>query len=89
MALLERYYDILDGSIQIDDVDLREMNIRHTRRGMSIVGQEPILFNLSIRENIAYGLEDKDVTEEMVVEASKLANIHNFVCTLPHVSCSM
>jgi ABC-type multidrug transport system fused ATPase/permease subunit len=51
---------------------------------MSIVGQEPVLFNVSIRDNIAYGLED--VSEEEIIEAARLANIHSFVVSLPKVN---
>ncbi|KAH7724074.1 Bile salt export pump [Aphelenchoides avenae] len=81
IQLLERYYDVYSGSVMVDGVDLRKYNIRHLRGAMALVGQEPTLFNLSIRENIAYGMEN--VTEQQIIEAAKLANIHNFVESLP------
>ncbi|KAI6184939.1 Multidrug resistance protein pgp-3 [Aphelenchoides bicaudatus] len=81
IQLLERYYDVLTGSIRIDDCDIREINLKHLRENMALVGQEPTLFNLSVEQNIAYGL--KQVTEAQIIEAAKLANIHSFVESLP------
>jgi ABC-type multidrug transport system fused ATPase/permease subunit len=83
IQLLERYYDVLSGSVKIDDTDIREINIKHLRANMALVGQEPTLFSMSIEENISYGM--KDVTEAQVIEAAKLANIHSFVESLPKV----
>jgi ABC-type multidrug transport system fused ATPase/permease subunit len=60
------------------------MNLKHLRSHISLVSQEPTLFNLSIAENIAYGLEK--VTKEEIIEAAKLSNIHSFVDSLPNVS---
>jgi ABC-type multidrug transport system fused ATPase/permease subunit len=60
------------------------MNIRHLRKYVTVVSQEPTLFNLSIAENIAYGLEN--VTKEEIIEAARLANVHTFVDSLPDVS---
>uniref|UniRef100_A0A915CZ45 ABC-type xenobiotic transporter n=1 Tax=Ditylenchus dipsaci TaxID=166011 RepID=A0A915CZ45_9BILA len=82
-SLIERYYDVLSGNLSIDGVDIRQYNVKHLRQSMSIVGQEPTLFNLSIRENIAYGIEQDEVTQKQIEEAAKLANIHNFVDSLP------
>lgn len=50
---------------------------------MALVGQEPTLFNFSIKDNIAYGLEN--ITNDKVIEAAKLANIHDFIDSLPEV----
>jgi ABC-type multidrug transport system fused ATPase/permease subunit len=83
MALLERYYDVQSGQICVDNVNVKEMNIRNLRNNMSVVSQEPNLFNLTIRENIAYGIDKVD--QSSVIEAAKLANIHNFIITLPKV----
>jgi ABC-type multidrug transport system fused ATPase/permease subunit len=52
---------------------------------MSLVSQEPILFDCSIWDNVAYGLEGK-VTHDQIVAAAKLANIHDFIMSLPNVS---
>lgn len=59
-------------------------NIRHLRNAMALVGQEPTLFNLSIRENIAYGISDV-TTQQQIESAAKLANIHAFIESLPDV----
>lgn len=53
---------------------------------MGIVSQEPILFDYSIRENIAYGDNSREVPMDEIVEAAKMANIHNFISSLPQVS---
>ncbi len=68
---------------RLDDYDLRTLNVQFLRRTISLVSQEPILFDCSIEENIAYGLEG--VTHEQVVEATTQANIHSFIIGLPQV----
>uniref|UniRef100_A0A914HYY5 ABC-type xenobiotic transporter n=1 Tax=Globodera rostochiensis TaxID=31243 RepID=A0A914HYY5_GLORO len=83
VQLLERHYDPIGGSIFVDGVNIRQYNIKHLRHSMALVSQEPTLFNLSIRENIAYGLTETEATEERVLRAAKMANIHQFVETLP------
>jgi len=81
IQLLERYYDVAEGNVEIDNVDLRQMNIRHLREQMTLVGQEPVLFNLTIAENIAYGMPN--VKFNQITDAAKLANIHSFIDKLP------
>uniref|UniRef100_A0A1I8ESW6 ABC-type xenobiotic transporter n=1 Tax=Wuchereria bancrofti TaxID=6293 RepID=A0A1I8ESW6_WUCBA len=75
IKLLERFYDY------IDDYDIKSYNIRYLRSHIALVDQEPTLFNVSIRDNIAYGLDD--ASQEQIEAAAKLVNIHNFVVTLP------
>jgi subfamily B ATP-binding cassette protein MsbA len=79
--LLPRFYDPIAGCITIDGKDLREYDIRSLRQAMGIVSQDTFLFNSSVRNNIAYGLED--VTEEQVIEAAKRANAYGFIIELP------
>uniref|UniRef100_A0A1I7SYH3 ABC-type xenobiotic transporter n=1 Tax=Caenorhabditis tropicalis TaxID=1561998 RepID=A0A1I7SYH3_9PELO len=81
IQLIERYYDALCGTIRIDDSDIRDISVKHLRDNIALVGQEPTLFNLTIRENITYGLEN--ITQEAVEKAATLANIHTFVMGLP------
>ncbi|KHJ97251.1 ABC transporter, ATP-binding protein [Oesophagostomum dentatum] len=81
IQLVERYYDALCGTVNIDNYDVRDLSIRHIREHMSLVGQEPTLFNLTIRENIMYGLDK--CSKEEIEYAARLANIHEFVTTLP------
>ncbi|CAL2049482.1 unnamed protein product [Caenorhabditis brenneri] len=81
IQLIERYYDAICGSVMIDDHDIRDISVKHLRDNIALVGQEPTLFNLTIKENITYGLEN--VTQEQIENAAKLANIHGFVTNLP------
>lgn len=80
-SLLPRFYDVDEGSIEIDGVDVRAATLDSLRRCIGFVQQDVYLFNASIRENIAYGRPD--ATDEEIIEAAKRANIHDFVMTLP------
>ena len=86
VSLLERFYDPKSGRLTLDGKDLRDLNIRWLRSQIGIVSQEPVLFDTSIAENIRYGANFRDVSDEEVVEAAKAANIHTFVESLPSVS---
>ncbi len=61
------------------------MNVQYARRHIGLVQQEPILFGYSIRENIQYGDNFRNVTMDEVIEAAKMANIHSFITELPQV----
>lgn len=80
--LLPRFYDVTEGRILLDGVDLREYSRRTLREQIGIVEQEPFLFSRSIRENITYGM-DREVTEEEIIEAAKAAAIHEVILTFP------
>lgn len=75
--LLPRFMDVDQGSILIDGVDVRDLKIRDLRYLMGIVGQHPILFNTSFRENIAFGVETAEM--EKVENAAIIANAHDFI----------
>ena len=79
--LVPRFYDPVSGSITIDDIDLKNVDIQSLRDKIGIVTQETILFNDTVRNNIAYGLDDCPV--ESVVEAAKAANAHGFISQMP------
>jgi subfamily B ATP-binding cassette protein MsbA len=79
--LLPRFYDVTSGRITIDGVDLRDATLKSLRRLMGFVTQEVILFNDTVRNNIAYGRSDVD--QEKVIEAAKAANAHDFISNLP------
>jgi len=83
IALLERWYDPCSGSVQVENIETRDWHLSSLRQNMSLVGQEPVLFNLSIAENIAYGAKDGKATQEEIIAASKAANLHDFVESLP------
>lgn len=79
--LIPRFYDVTKGSIKVDGIDLRDSTIKSLRRHIGIVRQDPFIFSTSLRENIAYGVEDAKI--EKVVEAAKQAKIHEFIDSLP------
>ncbi|KAM7343054.1 ATP-dependent translocase ABCB1-like [Cochliomyia hominivorax] len=83
IQLLQRFYDVDEGSVTIDSYDIRNLSIQSLRKQFGIVLQEPILFDRSISENIAYGDNTRLVSEQEIIEAAKKANIHNFVSSLP------
>lgn len=75
--LIPRFYDVTEGSIKIDGTDLRDLKIHSLRSLMGNVNQEPILFNDTIFNNIAFGVEG--ATMEDVIAAAKIANAHEFI----------
>ncbi|OKH22873.1 heterocyst formation ABC transporter subunit HepA [Chroogloeocystis siderophila] len=79
--LIPRFYDPTHGQVLIDGVDLREFNVYTIRNKLAVVSQDTYIFNTSVRENIAYALENVD--DAAVVEAAKLANALEFIQELP------
>ena len=79
--LIPRFYDIDEGHITIDGRDIRTLTIKSLREHIGIVTQQTILFNDTVRNNIAYG--DVTRSEEEIVEAAKAANAHGFIEKLP------
>lgn len=75
--LLPRFYDVTDGEILIDGINIKNLKINHLREQIGIVSQEAILFNDSIYNNIVFGMEG--VTEADVINAAKVANAHEFI----------
>jgi ATP-binding cassette, subfamily B, bacterial MsbA len=75
--LLPRFYDVTSGRIAIDGVDIRQFRVEELRGEIGIVSQESILFNDSIRNNIAFG--KPGATEEEIMHAAKIANAHEFI----------
>ncbi|MBK9730950.1 MAG: ABC transporter ATP-binding protein [Chitinophagaceae bacterium] len=78
--LLPRFYDPTDGAILIDGTDIRNYKIKDLRGLIGMVSQEPVLFNDTVHNNLAFGLEN--VTEEAVINAAKVANAHDFISRL-------
>lgn len=75
--LLPRFWDITSGNIEVDGTDIRNLKLKSLRNLIGNVNQEPILFNDTIRNNIAFGIDN--VSEEAVIQAAKIANAHDFI----------
>lgn len=83
IQLTERFYDPLSGTVTLDGEDVKGLNINNYRKQIALVQQEPVLYSGTIRENIMLGTNEDNVTDEMMFEAAKKANIHDFVMSLP------
>ena len=68
-----------------DGIDIKQLNLTWTRNQIGIVSQEPILFDCTVAENIAYGDNSRKVTMDEIMDAAKKSNIHNFIAQLPLV----
>ena len=89
--LLARFYSPVRGMIYLDGRDINTLNLRWLRGNIGLVGQEPTLFNVTIYDNILYGLpasklasESAERQHELVIAAAKTANAHDFISGLPH-----
>jgi len=80
-SLISRFYDPVEGCIQLDGEDLKNYQLNWLRAQIALVEQEPIIFSSSIAENICLG--GSLAAEEQIVEAAKAANAHEFICQLP------
>ncbi|KAF9669200.1 hypothetical protein SADUNF_Sadunf14G0083100 [Salix dunnii] len=81
ISLLQRFYDPDSGHITLDGIDIQSLQLKWLRHQMGLVSQEPVLFNETIRANIAYGKEG-NATEAEILAASELANAHKFISSL-------
>lgn len=80
-SLIPRFYEVDEGSITIDGIDVRDIKLKSLRDSIGIVQQDVYLFGGSIKENIGYG--KPDATDKEIIEAAKKANIHEFIMSLP------
>lgn len=83
IQMLERFYDPREGQVVMDGTDIRKLNIHWMRSQIGIVSQEPVLFDCTLAENIAYGDNSRVPSMEEIEAAAKAANIHNFIEDLP------
>lgn len=81
VSLIPRFYDVDTGSIKLDGIDIRELNVDDLRRKISIVLQDVFLFHGSVKENLLFG--NPQATDEEIIEAAKIANAHEFIASLP------
>ena len=79
--MLPRFYDTTQGELFIDGIEIKKAKLKDVRDLMGIVTQESILFNDTVYNNIAFGIEN--VTEQQVIEAAKIANAHEFIMQMP------
>eukprot|EP00172_Hildenbrandia_rubra_P004598 Plantae.Rhodophyta-Hildenbrandia_rubra.ctg9612.p1 GENE.Plantae.Rhodophyta-Hildenbrandia_rubra.ctg9612~~Plantae.Rhodophyta-Hildenbrandia_rubra.ctg9612.p1 ORF type:complete len:1208 (+),score=197.04 Plantae.Rhodophyta-Hildenbrandia_rubra.ctg9612:383-3625(+) len=97
VSLIERFYDVTEGAVLIDDVDVKDMNVQWLRSQIGYVAQMPTLFGTTIKENIALGapvepvkepqtgkvsMKRRSVSDEEIIEAAKMANAHKFIMRL-------
>ena len=78
---MNRFYDVQEGSIKIDVMDIKEATTESLRKLIGVVTQDSILFNDSVQNNLLIG--NPNATDEEVIEAAKIANAHEFIITLP------
>ncbi|XP_069680453.1 multidrug resistance protein homolog 49-like [Periplaneta americana] len=81
IQLIQRLYDPAEGKVLLDGVDVKELNVGWMRSHIGVVGQEPVLFGTTIKENIRYGRED--ATQQEIEDAAREANAHDFISKLP------
>lgn len=85
ISLIERFYDALSGGVYVDGKDITRLNINAYRSFLSLVSQEPTLYQGNIRDNVLLGVDGDNVSDEAIVQACKAANIYDFIMSLPYV----
>ncbi|XP_059143965.1 ATP-dependent translocase ABCB1-like [Physella acuta] len=83
IQLLEKFYAIESGAVFLDNHNIEELSTKWLRMQIGLVSQEPVLFDRSLAENIAYGDNTREVGMEEIIEAARTANIHTFIQSLP------
>ncbi|KAI9594132.1 P-loop containing nucleoside triphosphate hydrolase protein [Syncephalis fuscata] len=88
VSLLERFYSPESGTIKLDGTPIEDINLRYLRQHIGLVGQEPVLFQTTIKENILWGCahadgHEKEPTQEEIEQACRNANVHDFIMSLP------
>lgn len=83
IGMLQRWYDPLSGAVRLDNQNVKGFSLHNLRSHMALVGQEPVLFDVTIGEYIRFGLqESKEVTQQELEQVYRAANIHNFIASL-------
>lgn len=83
ISLLERFYQVTSGQIRFDGIDVNDIDLRDYRKAISLVAQEPSLFDGTLRENILLGVDDDSITEDALHQVCRDAGIHDFIVSLP------
>ncbi|CAG8704588.1 8389_t:CDS:2, partial [Cetraspora pellucida] len=85
ISLIERFYEVTDGTITIDEMDIAKMNVNNLREHIALVSQEPTLYDMTIKENLLLGcLPEQNVTQNDLEKVCREANIHEFIIELPN-----
>jgi subfamily B ATP-binding cassette protein MsbA len=79
--LIARFYDVTDGVVEVDGLDVRRIRLESVRRQIGYVSQESLLFSVTLRENIAYGFHD--ATDAQIEAAARNADLHDYIMSLP------
>ncbi len=82
VSLIPRFYDVVQGRITLDGLDIRKIDLKNLRSQISIVLQDVFLFHGNVRENILFG--NPDASEAEIIEAARIANAHDFIMQLPN-----
>ena len=82
VSLIERFYDPVSGTLCVDGMLIKSLHLASWRKQLGLVQQEPVLFSLSIADNIRYGRPD--ASDADVEAAARAANVHNFIASLPN-----
>ncbi|KAI8081656.1 P-loop containing nucleoside triphosphate hydrolase protein [Halteromyces radiatus] len=84
IGLLQRWYDPISGVVSLDEKNVQSFTLNNLRSHMALVGQEPMLFDLTIRENILFGVEESNhITQQDIENTCRTSNIHTFIMNLP------
>ncbi|KAJ3243519.1 hypothetical protein HDU78_000400 [Chytriomyces hyalinus] len=83
IGMLQRWYDVAGGAVMVDGKNVKDFQLKGLRSQMALVGQEPTLFDMSIRENIMAGTERMNVTDYELDEIAKMANIYDIIMDMP------
>lgn len=84
VSLLPRLYDVTEGSVKIDGIDVRDYRLKPLRKSIGIVQQASLVFSGSVRENICYGCTESEMDKTKIELAARAANAHDFIMALPN-----
>lgn len=83
ISLLERFYQVTSGQITFDGIDIDDIDLKDYRKAISLVAQEPSLFDGTLRENILLGVDEDSITDDVLHQVCRDAGIHDFIVSLP------
>jgi ABC-type multidrug transport system fused ATPase/permease subunit len=82
IELIQRFYNVISGEILIDNNNIKNLDVKWLRQQIGVVSQEPVLFNMTIRQNLLMGVQE-NIPEKEIIAACKEANCHTFITRLP------